>query len=176
MIMERQVFASALKNVRLKEFVWPDPDDASDLRIIKNVVEQGCHIIAVEEDEGTPRFAYSIGLYLNYLHPEIVIVEMDHASAGRVINSVAAKLKAGEKFDPETPYEGLHETLPLVFREIRMEDHLDELGFAIWFYCSRSRGLRFPVYQAMWPDRAGRFPTDSRCDARVIKAQQLRRK
>jgi hypothetical protein len=154
--MDRTEFASALKNVKLEGFVWPDPDDAGDLRIIKNVVECGCHIVAVEKEVGHPEFAYSIGLYLNYLHPEIVIGEMDHAAAGRAINRIATRLKNGDALACGVAYDGLHETAPLMFRELRMADYTEELGFALWFYCSRSRGLTFPVYQAMWPDRSGR--------------------
>jgi hypothetical protein len=174
--MERQAFAEALKKVKLEGFVWPDPDDASDLRLIKNVIECGCHIIAVEKEVGHPQFAYSIGLYLNYLQPEIMIVEMDHSAAGRAINRIVAHLKNGGTLKCGAPYEGFHDSAPVVFRELQMAHHTDELGFAIWFYCSRSRGLTFPVYQAMWPDRSGRFPTDDQCDARVIYAQTLKRK
>lgn len=133
-------------------------------------------MIGVEKEAGHPEFTYSIGLYLNYLHPEIVIVEMDRRAAARAINRIAARLKAGEQFNCGAPYTGLHETVPLMFRELRMEEHTEEFGFAIWFYCSRSSGLRFPVYQAMWPDRSGRFPSDSDCDSKVVAAQRLKRK
>ena len=174
--MERNDFATALKNVKLEGFVWPDPDDAGDLRVIKNVIECGCHIVAVEKEVGHPEFAYSIGLYLNYLHPEVIVVEMGHAVAGRAINRIVSHLKAGGDLKTGTPYDEFHDTAPLMFRELAMADHTEELGFAIWFYCSRSRGLRFPVYQAMWPDRSGRFPSDAECDPRVVRAQTLKRK
>jgi len=174
--MNRESFAAALKNAKIEGFVWPDLDDAGDLRIIKNVVECGCHIIAVEKEVGQPEFVYSIGLYLNYAHSEIVIVEMDRAAAGRAINRIAARLKGGERFVCDMPYEGLHDSVPLAFKELQMEEHTEELGYAIWFYCSRSRGLRFPVYQAMWPDGSGVFPSASQCDPRVVKAQKLKRK
>lgn len=172
--MERSDFATALKNVRLEGFVWPDPDDADDLRVIKNVVECGCHIIAVEKAIGHAAFVYSIGLYLNYLSPEIVIVEMDPTAAGRAINRISSHLKNGGKLNCGTPFNALHDTSALMFRELRMEEHTDALGFAVWFYCSRSRGLRFPVYQAMWPDQLGRFPSDSKCDPGVVRAQTLK--
>jgi hypothetical protein len=55
--MERNDFATALKNVKLEGFVWPDPDDAGDLRVIKNVIECGCHIVAVQKEVGHPEFA-----------------------------------------------------------------------------------------------------------------------
>jgi hypothetical protein len=174
--MERIEFAAALKNVKLEGFVWPEPDDAGDLRIIKDVIECGCHIVAVEKELGHPEFVYSIGLYLNYLQPEVTIVEMSHQAAGRAINRIAARLKKGEVFTCGVPFEGLHESVPLMFRELSMEEHTDELGFAIWFYCSRSGRLRFPIYQALWPDRSGRFPSDDQCDPRVIAAQDLKRK
>jgi hypothetical protein len=174
--MERSDFATALKNVKLDGFVWPDPDDAGDLRVIKNVIECGCHIVAVEKEVGHPGFAYSIGLYLNYLQPEIIIVEMDHAAAGRAINRMVTHLKNGDTLACGVPYDDFHDAAPLMFREIRMAEHTEELGFAIWFYCSRSRGLTFPVYQAMWPDCSGRFPSDAQCDPRVARAQTLKRK
>jgi len=174
--MERNTFAEALKNVKLEGFVWPDPDDPGDLRLIKNVIECGCHIIAVEKEVGHPEFAYSIGLYLNYLQPEIMFVEMDRAAAGKAINRIAAHVRTGGKLTCGVPYDCFHDSVPLMFRELHMSEHTKELGFAIWFYCSRSRGLRFPVYQAMWPDRMGRFPSDAQCDPRVVRAQTLKPK
>jgi hypothetical protein len=174
--MERTDFTNALKNVKLQGFVWPDPDDAADVRLIKNVIECGCHIVAVEKEVGHPEFAYSVGLYLNYLQPEVIMVEMDRAIAGKAINGIATHLKSGHILTCGVPYDGFHESGPLMFRELRMTDHTEELGFAIWFYCSRSRGLTFPVYQAMWPDRTGRFPSETQCDPRVVRAQTLKRK
>src|SRR5215472_13108340 len=115
--MQREAFSKALKNVKLEGFVWPDPDDADDLRLIKNVIECGCHIIAVEKEIGHPGFAYSIGLYVNYLQPEVIIVEMDRAAAGRAINRVGAHLKNGGTLQCGEPYNGFHDSVPLMFRE-----------------------------------------------------------
>jgi len=173
--VDRNEFADAFKNVKLPGFVWPDPDDSSDLRIVKDVVEYGCHIVAIQKEVGHPELAYSIGLYLNYQQPEIMIVEMDRAAAGSAINRISAHLKKGERLDCGIPYKGFHDKVPLMFRPLRMEDYTDELGFAIWFYCSKSGGLSFPVYQAMWPDRAGRFPSDPQCYSRVVQAQALKK-
>jgi hypothetical protein len=105
-----------------------------------------------------------------------VIVEMDRAAAGRVINKIAAHLKSGAKLTCGVPYDGFHDSARIMFRELRMSEHTEELGFSIWFYCSRSWGLTFPVYQAMWPDHSGRFPSDAQCDPRVVRAQNLKRK
>ena len=172
--MQQSEFASAIRNVKLPGFAWPEPDDAGDLRIIKNVVDVGCHIIAVEKTVGHAQFAYSIGLYLNYLQPEVVIVGMDHLEAGRAINRIAARFRRGEALAAGPAFEGLHETKPLRFQELTMQRHSEELGFAIWFYCSRSSGLRFPVYQAIWPDQLGRFPDDPNCNKKAVEAQVLR--
>src|SRR5688572_18316964 len=101
---------------------------------------------------------------------------MDEVAAARAINRIAAHLKTRGDLKTGMPYDGFHDTAPLMFRELRMVDHTEELGFAIWFYCSRSRGLTFPVYQAMWPDRSGRFPSEAECDPRVVRAQTLKRK
>jgi hypothetical protein len=174
--MDRDEVASALKNVKLEGFVWPEPDDADDVRLIKNVIAHGCHIIGVEKEIGYPEFAYSIGLYLNYLQPEIVIVELDHTVAGRVINRIAKHFKNGGTLTCGMPYSGFYDASPLMFRELRMTEHTEELGFAIWFYCSRSGGLTFPVFQAIWPDKTGRFPSDPACEPSVARTQMLRRK
>src|SRR5215471_6703385 len=118
--MQREAFSEALKKVKLEGFVWPDPDDANDLRLIKNVIECGCHIIAVEKEIGRAEFAYSIGLYLNYLQPEVIIVEMDRAAAGKAINKIAAHLKKGRALTRGVPYDGFHHSAPLMFRELRV--------------------------------------------------------
>jgi len=83
---------------------------------------------------------------LNYLRPEVVIVGMEYAAACRAINKIATHLKNGETIKTMTrgvPHEGFCDATPLIFKELRMAAHTEELGFAIWFYCSRSADSLF---------------------------------
>jgi hypothetical protein len=45
-------------------------------------------------------------LYLNYLHPEVIIVEMDEVAAARAINRIAAHLKTRGDLKTGMPYDG----------------------------------------------------------------------
>lgn len=53
-----------------ENFQWPKPEQEADEKLISNVREHGCHILNVYAQ---PPFSFSIGLALNYGHPEIVI-------------------------------------------------------------------------------------------------------
>jgi hypothetical protein len=67
----------------LNKFEWPKPEHEADETIIRNVRKHGCHIVGIIGDEQGPPYAFSIGLFLNYGHPEIVIFGLDRSdSAG----------------------------------------------------------------------------------------------
>jgi Domain of unknown function (DUF4262) len=73
------------------EFEWPKPESKLDRDILRHVREHGCSIINVgpDENEKEPPFLYSVGLFANYNHPELIILGMRGEQAMTIINEVA---------------------------------------------------------------------------------------
>jgi hypothetical protein len=66
----------------------PTPTDDSDRKLLADVQEYGWHIIGVEQDEEGPAFAYSIGLYHTFQHPEAILFGLDVKVMQQIINGI----------------------------------------------------------------------------------------
>ena len=52
--------------------------DKSDEKLKSFVKNNGWYVIKVLEEENEPRFAYSVGLYKTFGHPEIIFIGLPH--------------------------------------------------------------------------------------------------
>lgn len=131
------------------------PQDEGEAKLLANVKDPGWHVIGVTEDEEGPAFVYTIGLYHNYGHPEIIALGLDVPILWQIINGIGEKAKAGEKFESEQEADGFLEGgYRVFFRSMEKRQYREYLGFARWFY----EGDEFPVLQCVWPDKAHRYP------------------
>lgn len=72
--------------------------------ILKNVEgEPGWKVMGIAADKGSPGFAYTIGLYHNYKHPEIILFGLSVDIAFTLLNDVGARVKGGRSFSPMLP-------------------------------------------------------------------------
>jgi hypothetical protein len=149
---------------QLENFRFPSPTDRGERQLLSDVSGYGWHIVSVEPDPGmiASPFAYSVGLFYTLGHPEIVITGLRQRTAGRVINNIGSRVKAGETFKPSTPYEGLIENYKVLFRAVSETAYPQYLGYAMWFY--RCISSQFPTLQMLWPDRSGKFPGTTEFD------------
>jgi len=154
------------------DFEWPEPDHEADEIIFRNVREHGCHIVGVPD--GNPPFAFSIGLLLNYSHPEFIIFGMPTDNAGLVINHVRDHVSDGRKFTDGDICNDLFTDCNICFWEVPFEAYRHYLGTARWFY--GKSGLVFPCLQMIWQDANQRFPWEEGCEPYVIKSQPLLKK
>jgi len=69
----------------------PAPQGDSDRKLLADVQGHGWHVIGVETDEEEPGFAYSIGLYHTFRHPEIIVFGL---SRGEVLAVPGGKNRA----------------------------------------------------------------------------------
>jgi uncharacterized protein DUF4262 len=149
------------KSVDFK-FVWPESESPAHDRLLGDVQEYGCHILNVA-GEGRADFSYSVGLYLNFGHPEIVVIGLSADKAMQLINLVCDRVAQGGQFDEGSLSMDLLNGLPVAFMKVEPEHYDDRFGFANWFYQSLPTA-GFPVLQLVWPDREGRFPWDTQFD------------
>lgn len=151
------------------KFVWPKPDHEVDELIFRNVRRYGCHIVNIVDAD--PPFDFSIGLYLNYGHPELIIFGLPESSAG-IINGVRDRVAAGHIFkNREISDDLLTEGYKACFWQLPYDVYPDYLGTAAWFYAPS--WIAFPTLQIIWSDKHGRFPWEEGCAPHVKERQRL---
>ena len=142
--------------IRLTNFKFREPEDAGDEKLLADIHGHGWHVVAVPEDSHGPGFAFTVGLYLRTLQPEILIMGVPPSPSGRVLNAIGDYLLGGGELVAEKRYADFVDGREVIFRPIAACHYRDYLGYASWFYRSWPDG--FPAWQCIWPDLAGVFP------------------
>jgi hypothetical protein len=132
----------------------PDPADEHDRKLLADVKRHGWHVIGVEEDEEGPSFAYSIGLYRSFGHPEVVVFGLPVKVMHQVVNAAGEKVRFGERFGHLDESGDILEGYDVAFRAMERRHYPDYLGYARRFY----QGDDFPALQCLWPDSQHRYP------------------
>jgi hypothetical protein len=156
-----------------KDFKWPKAEEEADEILIRNVREHGCHILQVSPEKGHPPFSFSIGLALNYGQAEIIIFGMSPSKAATIINIVRDDAAKGKKYVDGDVSSDILVNGRVCFIEVPLQLYDTYLGTAIWFY--RKSPRPFPCLQLVWPDRHGRFPWETGCDAGIKRDQPVLR-
>jgi len=86
-------------------FTWRVPEDECDSKMLDDVRKFGWHVVGILGDDEGPPYSFSVGLYLTFGHPEIVVMGMDHEAAQQTINRIGALIQSGNLFVPERRYE-----------------------------------------------------------------------
>jgi hypothetical protein len=155
----------------LDKFEWPKPEHEADDKIIRNVRKHGCHIVGIMADEQGPPYAFSIGLFLNYGHPEIVIFGANRNDSAAFINDICDRAAKGKRYAAGDVSDDLVPGCRLCFVDVPLERYGEYLGTAIWFYAKSPRP--FPCLQLVWPDKEGRFPWQETFDPELKYWQPL---
>lgn len=128
--------------------------EADDLRLLADVADRGWHVVAFGGD-GTPS-AFTVGLFRSFDHPELALLGLPADEAAAAVDRLAARVRDGERFGPEDVDDLALGGRLVAFRSIPPRRFAAWLGHAVWYH----DGARFPALQAVWSDRAGRFPWD----------------
>jgi hypothetical protein len=155
------------------DFKWPEVEDEADEIILRNVRKHGCHIVGILGDQRGPEYAFSVGLFLNYGHAEVVIFGLDGRDAAGVINDVCDRATKGKKYVAGDVCDDLLLEHKVCFVEVPGEAYRPHFGTALWFYGTAR--LPFPILQIVWPDREGRFPWETGYDTSLKRYQPVLR-
>jgi len=158
------------------EFEWPKPENKGEEDNLRHVREYGCSIINVAGgNEKELPFSYSVGLFANYNHPELILFGMRGEQAGAIINEVRYHVADGRKFaDGEISDEILSNDYKVCFLQVPLMAYPSYLGRALRFYDKCA--VVFPCLQIVWQDADRHFPWDAGCDPGVIVDQPVLKK
>jgi hypothetical protein len=159
----------------LPHFTFPRAISHAEQKIISNVRTGGLHIVAIREEDDMPQFFYTIGLYSQYQHPELLLMGLNVNVAYDILSRAHQLIKSGGFIAPWMTLKTLS-SITLKTVPIDASNYSRFLGYGMWFYRSQggSRPDTFPAIELVWPDLlGGAFPWEEGYDTGFFDAQKL---
>lgn len=129
----------------------------------------GLSVIIIEATDYSPSFAYSIGLWQKFKHPELICFGLRTQTLHTIINDVADLVKDGQFIQAGKTYDNIFENSRTEFLHVDKRNLSDYFGTAIDFYNSKD----FPAFQLVWTDRNNKFPWETDFEEDFIHKQPL---
>ncbi len=131
--------------------------NASEAKLVRDIKAFGWHVVLVAASNRSPNVAYTVGLFHNYGHPEVVVLGLPDTKAHEVLNIIGAAVKDGGRFCAGDRTDAVLTNYSAEFVEFPHSSHIAYLGYARRFY----GGDEFAALQFVWPDAAGKFPWEA---------------
>jgi hypothetical protein len=164
--------------------------------VTATVGEHGWAISGRHGDEAAPPWAYSVGMWVSYQTPELVLCGLPVENAATIINAIGARLADGTQFGPDDvldtdclsdlPAPFQRASLRRAWATVSPEDNcLTQLTLrpveSSWRATDGLLGIsnafygmvRPPYLQVVWSDRNGRFPWERGFQAAFDRMQPL---
>jgi hypothetical protein len=138
-------------------------------QIRADVERNGFHLGVIPPEAGTPGWAFTIGLGERFGHPELLAFAPDPDFLGRLVATLAQRVRGGDRFQAGCTYGGVLSDREVAMREVERTWYACFLGNVAWHY----GGEDFAALQCFWPDRSGLFPWDEGFDPRWREQQPL---
>lgn len=140
-----------------------------DFKKTNSDIEQfGFSVVLIEGTEYLPAFAYSIGLWKTYKHPEVIVFGLPSDTLHAIINSIGEFVSKKNAIHSGRLYDDFLDNLKNTFLEVDSRNMNDYFGFALDFYEAEVPALEF-----IWPDNSGLFPWDENFTEDLKFAQPL---
>lgn len=159
-------------NIWLPEFKWPEPEDLQDQQVLAKIHQNEWTAMHVPSELGKPEYFFTVGHYLHYQRPEVLVVGAPKLVAQKLLQKVA--LHTQGKLPPlqiGKEYGQFIDQLGVALVPVSVEHYNEYLGFANWFYGSLKHA--YPAVQLVWSDMNGVFPWHPRYDLRFSRLQPV---
>jgi len=143
----------------LERFQGRDLDD-KERNLLGHIRQNGWSVTNIREQDGVPGWAFTIGLFENFEHPEVTIFGLNPDSRHTILNWIGENIRDGNPFIAEQEHDWVLDGYKCWSRTVQSVWYRDLFGWAIWFY----GGTEFPIVQCLWPARDGRYPWQDRSD------------
>jgi len=115
----------------LPGFSYRQPDEESDAKILADIHEHGWHVVMIPDDDEGPGFAFTVGVYLRTLQPEILLMGVPMEPAHRILNAIAEYLMEGETITPGQRYGNFVDGLEVLFHPFTAHSFMSILAAPI---------------------------------------------
>ncbi|MBI3606762.1 MAG: DUF4262 domain-containing protein [Nitrospirae bacterium] len=151
--------------------VPPDSDRSAvgDRQVIHDVNTVGWHVVQVTPQGAHHGWAFSIGLFHTFRHPEVVVFGLPDDVMATLIQTIGHAIRSGGSFQDGQENLDLMRPYRCVFRAVDPVWSAPVLAHATWFY----GGQEFPALQLFWPDREHRFPWEEVFDPELVSFQPV---
>jgi len=129
-------------------------EDQGDQKVLDDIAKFGWHCMHISAEGEQVGYSFTVGLFQTYGHPELVIFGLSSNVAHQILVIAADAAKSGTPIDLTQPTEALLNDFSCCFVEVPRSNYFEYVCIARWYY----EGNGFPLYQIVWPSRAGLFP------------------
>jgi hypothetical protein len=137
-------------------------------RLAEAIEVHGWAVVKVDADVREPAYAYSVGLYKTFRHPEVIVFGLDLEVLHGIVNTIGEAVKAGQHFEVTDADDRVLEGYRCAFREVAAAAEPAYLGILIGYYRHE-----VPALHCVWPDREGRFPWQTGTSADFRERQPM---
>jgi len=127
-----------------------------DSKLIDDIEKFGWVVLSVENGNYLPDFAYTVGLWKNYSHPELISFGLSLEKLQAILNIGGDLIKSGQRMTTNKIYNEFLKNGSTQFLAVDERNIDDYFGYAKWF----NKYEPFPALQLLWPDRHNKFPWD----------------
>lgn len=146
-----------------------DAPQTQEEKILVDIEKFGWTVILVEGTDYLPTFAYTIGLFKNYKHPEIIAFGLDLEILQDTLNSIGEGVKSGATIESRKNYPEIFEESRTEFVKVDPRNIEDYFGYAVDYY----EEIPFPALELVWTDENDNFPWDSDYSEGCLWSQPL---
>ncbi|GEM56523.1 DUF4262 domain-containing protein [Flavobacterium branchiophilum] len=125
-------------------------------KLSDDIEKFGWAVMLLEETDYLPSFAYTVGLWKNFNHPEIISFGLPTNTLHIILNDAGEIAKAGHKIEEGKNYGDFFENSDTQFLKVDTRNISDYFGQAINYYQTSD----FPAIQLVWTDQNNHFPWD----------------
>jgi hypothetical protein len=140
-----------------------------DEQTASHIEKYGLSVIIIEATSYLPSFAYSIGLWQKFKHPEIICFGLKTQTLHTIINDIADIVRNGQTIYLGKIYNEIFENSSAKFLKVDSRSLSDYFGTAINYYDTND----FPALQLVWTDRNDKFPWEENFEEEFLYKQPL---
>lgn len=129
-------------------------ENESEQKVIDDIATYGWHCVNIHPEGEQVGYAFTIGLFQSYGHPELIIIGLPVKVAHQILATVADAARSSAPLDLTQSTDALINDYMCCFVEVPLTEYYEHVGYCRWYY----RGNGFPLYQVVWPSREGFFP------------------
>lgn len=129
-------------------------DDESEQKVIDDIANFGWHCVNIHPEGEHVGYAFTVGLFQTYGHPELIIFGLSAKVAHQILAIAVDIAKSGAPIDPTQPTDALLNDYLCWFVEVPLSQYYEHVGYCRWYY----QGNGFPLYQVVWPSHDGMYP------------------